>query len=153
MTYFSFRAKCWLMGGVGVQFPRNLSWSENNSRNSALICPRQNQMTGNVCAIGGSYINWAKSWTIGAKKWNFWLSRILGTCRSGFRELNAKAGTVYVVWITLESIVRDLSEISRGEGMETEGGSQLFETAEKGWVMKNGPLKGGGSCKYVSVIM
>ena len=37
--------------------------------------------------------------------------------------------------------------------MEKEGGSQLFETAEKGGVMKNGPLKGGGSCKYVSVIM
>ena len=37
--------------------------------------------------------------------------------------------------------------------METEGGSQLFETAEKGEVMKNGPLKGGGPCKYVSVIM
>ena len=32
--------------------------------------------------------------------------------------------------------------------METEGGSQLFETAEKGAVMKNGPLKGGESCKY-----
>ena len=51
---------------------------------------------------------------------------------------------------------RDLSEISRegeGGGVETEGGSQLFETAEKGGVMKNGPLKGGGSCKYVSVIM
>ena len=37
--------------------------------------------------------------------------------------------------------------------METEGGSQPFETAEKGGVMKNGPLKEGGSCKYVSVIM
>ena len=49
--------------------------------------------------------------------------------------------------------LRDLSEISRGRGVETEGGSQLFETAEKGGVMKNGPLKGGGSCKYVSVIM
>ena len=49
--------------------------------------------------------------------------------------------------------LRDLSEISRGERLETEGGSQLFETAEKGGVMKNGPLKGGGSCKYVSVIM
>ena len=50
--------------------------------------------------------------------------------------------------------LRDLSEISRGGGeVETEGGSQLFETAEKGGVMKNGPLKGGGSCKYVSVIM
>ena len=35
----------------------------------------------------------------------------------------------------------------------TKGGSQLFETAEKGGVMKNGPLKGGGSCKYVSVII
>ena len=38
---------------------------------------------------------------------------------------------------------RDLSEISRegggGGGVETEGGSQLFETAEKGGVVKNGP--------------
>ena len=49
---------------------------------------------------------------------------------------------------------RDFSEISRGGGgVKTEGRSQLFETAEKGGVMKNGPLKGGGSCKYVSVIM
>jgi len=38
-------------------------------------------------------------------------------------------------------------------GVETEGGSQLFETAEKEGVMKNGPLRGGGSCKCVSVIM
>ena len=37
--------------------------------------------------------------------------------------------------------------------METEGGSQLFETTEKGGVMKNGPLRGAGSCKSVSVIM
>ena len=37
--------------------------------------------------------------------------------------------------------------------MKTEGGSQLFETAQKGRVMKNGPLKEGGSYKYVSVIM
>ena len=37
--------------------------------------------------------------------------------------------------------------------METEGGSQLFETAEKGRVVKNVPFKGGGLCKYVSVIM
>ena len=36
---------------------------------------------------------------------------------------------------------RDLSEISReGGGAETEGESQLFETAEKGGVMKNAPL-------------
>ena len=40
-----------------------------------------------------------------------------------------------------------------GEGVETEGGSQLFETVEKEGVMKNRPLKGGGLCKYVSVIM
>ena len=32
-------------------------------------------------------------------------------------------------------------------GVETEGGSQLFEIAEKGGVMKIGLLKGGGSCK------
>ena len=53
------------------------------------------------------------------------------------------------------TMVRDLSEISRegGRGVETEGGSQLFETVEKTGVMKNGPLKGGGSCKYVFVIM
>ena len=44
-------------------------------------------------------------------------------------------------------------KLAVGRGVETEGGSQLFETAEKGGVMKNGPLKGGGSYKYVSVIM
>ena len=44
-------------------------------------------------------------------------------------------------------------KLAGGRGMETEGGSQLFETAEKGGVMKNGLLEGGGSCKYVSVIM
>ena len=37
--------------------------------------------------------------------------------------------------------------------METEGGSHLFETAEKGGVMKNGLLKGGGSWEYLTVIM
>ena len=26
-TYFSRRAKCWLRGGVGGQFPRNVKWS------------------------------------------------------------------------------------------------------------------------------
>ena len=52
------------------------------------------------------------------------------------------------------SVLRDLSEISRGEGeVEREGRSQLFKTAEKGGVMKNEPLKGGGSCKYVSLNM
>ena len=50
--------------------------------------------------------------------------------------------------------LRDLSEIGReGRRVETEGESQLFETAEKGGVMKNGLLKEGGSCKYVFVIM
>ena len=44
-------------------------------------------------------------------------------------------------------------KLSGGRGVETEGGSQLFETAEKGGVMKNGSFKRGGSCKYVSVIM
>ena len=39
----------------------------------------------------------------------------------------------------------------RGGGVETEGGSQLFETAEKGGVIKNEPLKGGGSCKYANM--
>ena len=51
---------------------------------------------------------------------------------------------------------RDLSEISRveeGGGGETGGGSQLFEAPEKGGVMQNGPLKGEGSYKYLSVIM
>ena len=42
-------------------------------------------------------------------------------------------------------MIRDLSEISRGQrGLETEGGSQRFETRVMGGVMKNGPLKGGG---------
>ena len=49
--------------------------------------------------------------------------------------------------------LRDLSEISRGRGVETEGESQLFETAEKGGVMKNGSFKRGGSCKYMPMIM
>ena len=44
-------------------------------------------------------------------------------------------------------------KLAGGGGVETEGGSQLFETAEKGGVMKNGLLKGGGSCEYLSVIM
>ena len=41
-------------------------------------------------------------------------------------------------------VLRDLSEISRegGGGVETEGGSQLFETAEKGGVMKMGFKRG-----------
>ena len=63
------------------------------------------------------------------------------------------SSTIFLFLWWVLGFLRDLSEISRGEGVETEGGSQLFETAEKGGVMKNGPLKGGGSCKYVSVIM
>ena len=38
-AYFSFRAKCWLKGGVGEQFPRNLNWSLSKDPNRAL-CPR-----------------------------------------------------------------------------------------------------------------
>ena len=50
--------------------------------------------------------------------------------------------------------LRELSEIiGGGRGVETEGGSQLFETAEKGGVMKNGSFKRGGSCKYMPMIM
>ena len=30
-TYFSLRAKCWLRGGVGGQFPRNFIMIQNNS--------------------------------------------------------------------------------------------------------------------------
>ena len=62
--------------------------------------------------------------------------------RSSFLDSSASVKPV----INGKLIVRDLSEISKGGGgVETEGGSQLFETAEKGGVMKNGLLKGGGS--------
>ena len=44
-------------------------------------------------------------------------------------------------------------KLAGGEGVETEGESQLFETAEKGGVMKNGSFKRGGSCKYMPMIM
>ena len=46
-----------------------------------------------------------------------------------------------------------VSQVGEHVSLGTEGGSQLFETAEKGVVVKNGLLKGGGSCKYVSLIM
>ena len=36
ITYLSLRAKCWLRGGVGGQFPKNLNWSQN----STVIKPR-----------------------------------------------------------------------------------------------------------------
>ena len=49
--------------------------------------------------------------------------------------------------------LRDLSEISRGEGGGNRGRVTTFRDSEKGAVMKNGPLKGGGSCKYMPVIM
>ena len=54
--------------------------------------------------------------------------------------------------ITITKHTRRVEIHQRGRG-GTEGGSQLFETAEKGGVVKNGLLKGRGSCKYVSVIM
>ena len=66
-------------------------------------------------------------------------SSLCNTLRTKLHELKALLGTC--------------QKLARGRGAETEGGSQLFETAEKGRVVKNGPLRGGGSCKYVSVIM
>ena len=36
-TYFSLRAKCWIRGGVGGQFPRTLNWSTNAINNTRKI--------------------------------------------------------------------------------------------------------------------
>ena len=54
--------------------------------------------------------------------------------------------------------LRDLSEISRGRvggggGGGNRGRVTTFLDSEKGGVIKNGLLKGGGSCKYMPVIM
>ena len=38
IAYFSLRAKCWLRGGVGGQFPRNLNWSKKSNLQSK-PCP------------------------------------------------------------------------------------------------------------------
>ena len=43
--------------------------------------------------------------------------------------------------LSIESHLGTCQKLAGGRGVETEGGSQLFETAEKGGVMKNGPLK------------
>ena len=40
-----------------------------------------------------------------------------------------------------------------GSGGRNRGRATTFWDSEKGGVMKNGPLKGGGSCKYMPVIM
>ena len=48
---------------------------------------------------------------------------------------------------SLKSFLGTYQKLAGGRGVETEGGSKRFETAEKGGVMKNGPLIGGGSCK------
>ena len=69
---------------------------------------------------------------------------------AGLKSLNLTSNQLYLKKLPEEpndkhqkerkhSFLRDLSEISRGggRGVETEGGSQLFETAEKGGVMKN----------------
>ena len=54
----------------------------------------------------------------------------------------------------IQTVLGTCQKLAGGRGGgETEGGSQLFETAQKGGVMKNGLLKGRGSCKCVSVIM
>ena len=44
----------------------------------------------------------------------------------------------------MEGTCQKLAGREEGGRVVTEGGSQLFETAEKGGVMKNAPLKGGG---------
>ena len=45
-------------------------------------------------------------------------------------------------------LLRDLSEISSGgRGGGNRGRVTTFRDSEKGGVIKNGPLKGGGSCK------
>ena len=54
-------------------------------------------------------------------------------------------------WETISSYIRDLSEISRGEGGRGGGGGGNRGGGTTH--MKNGPLKGGGACKYVSVLM
>ena len=43
--------------------------------------------------------------------------------------------------------------MSRGEGCGNRGRVLTFWDAEKGGDIKNGPLKGGGSCKYMAVII
>ena len=68
---------------------------------------------------------------------------VLENCRS------SRGGGVH----PLHPPPRSAPELAGGRRVETEGESQLFETTEKGGVMKNGLLKGGGSCKYVSLIM
>ena len=45
----------------------------------------------------------------------------------------------------LETCLGTCQKLVGGRGVETEGGSQGFETVEKEGVVKNGPLKGGGS--------
>ena len=74
-----------------------------------------------------------------------------GSGEKSREKATARLASLAVIFLILGTC----QNISRGggEGVETEGGSQRFETAEKGGVMKSGPLKGGGSCKYVSVIM
>ena len=57
----------------------------------------------------------------------------------------------FQLWIFLQK-VRDLSEISRGEGGGNRGRITTFWDSEKRGVMKNGPLKGGGLCNYMPVI-
>ena len=41
------------------------------------------------------------------------------------------SSTIFLFLCWVLGFLRDLSEISRGEGVETEGGSQLFETQKR----------------------
>lgn len=72
------------------------------------------------------------------------LRRAMGQlCGPYYKELN----------VSPILLLRDLSEISRGGGGGNRGGVTTFWALEKGGAMKNGPLSGGGSCKYMPVIM
>ena len=75
-----------------------------------------------------------------------------GSGKKSREKATARLASLAVIFLILGTCQK-LAGGGGGEGVETEGGSQRFETAEKGGVMKSGPLKGGGLCKYMPVIM
>ena len=74
-----------------------------------------------------------------------------GPGKKGLEKATARLASLAVIFLILGTCQKLAG--GGGEGVEIEGGSQRFETAEKGGVMKSGPLKGGGLCKYMPVIM
>ena len=59
----------------------------------------------------------------------------------------------WLIPMLISWILRDLSEISRrGWGGGNRGRVTTFWDSKEGGVMKNGPLKGGGSCKCMPVL-